>query len=129
MERNEADEKTILIVEDEPGIAKVCVRTLTGEGFLVDVAVDGVDALAMWRKKDYCLCISDIMTPRMNGIELYKQLEKEYPDAINKFIFTTCNLLIAEVRAFIEKAGKPCLSKPFSPDNLRDMVKTFMVLV
>ena len=56
------------MVEDEPSIAKVCERILTAEGFQVDIAVNGEIALDMWREKDYDLCISDIRTPRMNGV-------------------------------------------------------------
>lgn len=40
MEQEWAKGKNVLVVEDEPGIARLCARTLTGEGFLVDVAID-----------------------------------------------------------------------------------------
>ena len=63
MEKTEVKWKSVLVVEDEPVIAEVCVRTLTAEGFQVDVAVNGEVGLNMWRKKDYDLCISDIRTP------------------------------------------------------------------
>ena len=42
--------------------------------------------LEMWRKKNYDLCLSDIRTPRMNGIELYRKLEIERPEVVNTFI-------------------------------------------
>ncbi len=126
MEQEWAKGKTVLVVEDEPGIAKLCVRTLTGEGFQVDIAINGEVGLAMWRKKSYDLCISDIMTPYMNGIELYQHLQKENPDAAARFIFTTGNLLNAEIKTFLDKTGRPLLPKPFSPENLREIVKEFM---
>jgi DNA-binding response OmpR family regulator len=66
-------------MEDEPSIAKVCMRTLTAEGFQFDIAENGEVALEMWREKNHDLCISDIRTSRMNGIELYRQLETEKP--------------------------------------------------
>jgi CheY-like chemotaxis protein len=126
LEQEWAKGKTVLVVEDEPGIAKLCVRTLTGEGFQVDIAINGEVGLAMWRKKSYDLCISDIMTPYMNGIELYQHLQKENPDAAARFIFTTGNLLNAEIKTFLDKTGRPLLPKPFSPENLREIVKEFM---
>ena len=126
MEQEWAKGKTVLVVEDEPGIAKLSVRTLTGEGFQVDIAINGEVGLAMWRKKSYDLCISDIMTPYMNGIELYQHLQKENPDAAARFIFTTGNLLNAEIKTFLDKTGRPLLPKPFSPENLREIVKEFM---
>lgn len=128
MEQEWAKGKNVLVVEDEPGIARLCARTLTGEGFLVDVAINGEVALALWRKKSYDLCVSDIMTPYMNGIELYQHLEKENPEAAARFIFTTGNLLNAEIKIFLDNTERPLLPKPFSPENLREIVKEFMYI-
>ena len=127
MRQTECTEQLVLVVEDEPGIAKVCTRTLTGEGYHVDIAANGEMALEMWHKKPYFLCISDIMTPRMNGMELFKRLQNECPGAADKFIFTTGNLLNREIKFFLEKTGRPYLPKPFSPDDLREIVKKFLV--
>ena len=51
MEQNEANRRSVLVVEDEPNIAKVCMRILTAERFQVDIAVNGEIALDMWREK------------------------------------------------------------------------------
>ena len=129
MEQNEVKRQSVLLVEDEPCIALVCMRTLTTEGFQVDIAINGEIALEMWRKKDYDLCISDIRTPRMNGIELYRQLESECPESVYKFIFTTGDMLSGNVKTFLEETGRPCLSKPFAPENLRAIVNMVLVAV
>jgi DNA-binding response OmpR family regulator len=129
VEQNEIKRQSVLVVEDEPYIAMVCMRTLTAEGFQVDIAVNGEVALDMWRKKEYDLCISDIRTPRMNGIELYRQLEIERPEAANKFIFTTGDMLSSNVKTFLEETRSPYLPKPFAPENLRAIVKTVFVKV
>lgn len=63
MEKIESNGKSVLVVEDEPGIAAVCMRILSREGFQVDIAVNGEVALEMWRRKNYDLCLSDIRTP------------------------------------------------------------------
>jgi CheY-like chemotaxis protein len=125
----EGNGKSVLVIEDEPCIALVCMRTLTTEGFQVDIAINGEIALEMWRKKDYDLCISDIRTPRMNGIELYRQLESECPESVYKFIFTTGDMLSGNVKTFLEETGRPCLPKPFAPENLRAIVKTVLVAI
>jgi CheY-like chemotaxis protein len=127
--QNEVKRQSVLVVEDEPCIALICVRTLTAEGFQVDIAVNGEIALEMWRKKDYDLCVSDIRTPRMNGIELYRQLESECPEAVYKFIFTTGDMLSGNIKTFLEETGRPCLPKPFTPENLRAIVKTILVAI
>ena len=129
MEQTGAKGKSVLVVEDEPGIAMVCLRTLSAEGFQVDIAENGEVALEMWREKNYDLCISDIRTPRMNGIELYRQLEAECPEAANKFIFTTGDMLNGNIKTFLEETMRPCLPKPFTPENLRAIVNMVLVAV
>ena len=129
MEQNEANRRSVLVVEDEPGIAKVCMRTLPTEGFQVDIAENGEIALDMWREKDYDLCISDIRTPRMNGIDLYRQLESECPEVVYKFIFTTGDMLNGNIKIFPEETGRPYLPKPFTPENLRAIVNMVLVAV
>jgi DNA-binding response OmpR family regulator len=48
VEQNEIKRQSVLVVEDEPYIAMVCMRTLTAEGFEVDIAVNGEVALGAW---------------------------------------------------------------------------------
>jgi DNA-binding response OmpR family regulator len=129
VEQNEVKRQSVLVVEDEPGIAAVCMRILSRQGFQVDIAANGEVALEMWRRKNYDLCLSDIRTPRMNGIELYRQLETERPEAVKTFIFTTGDTLSTNVKTFLEETGRPYLPKPFAPENLRAIVKTFFVMV
>lgn len=127
MDQDEFNGRRVLVVEDEPGIAAVCMRTLNREGFQVDIAVNGEIALEMWAKKIYNLCISDIRTPCMDGIELYRQLEIKCPEVAKKFIFTTGDMLSGNVKTFLESTGRPFLTKPFTPEDLRAIVSTFFV--
>ena len=129
MAQIEAKVRSVLVVEDEPNIARVCERILAAEGFHVDIAVNGEVALNMWREKDYDLCISDIRTPRMNGIELYRQLEIERPEVVNRFIFTTGDTLSGNIKTFLEETERAYLPKPFAPENLRAIVKTVFVAI
>jgi CheY-like chemotaxis protein len=129
MKQTVASRKNVLVVEDEPGIAMICVRTLTAEGFQVDVAVNGQVALDMWRGKDYDLCISDIRTPYMTGIELYQQLKEERPSVADRFIFTTGDVLSGDTKTFLTETKRPYLAKPFLPAELRAIVKTFLVAI
>lgn len=129
MEQNNIIIKSVLVVEDEPGVARICVRTLTAEGFQVDIAVNGEVGLDMWRKKNYDLCVSDIRTPHMNGIELFQHIENENPEAVKKFIFTTGDVLSGNIKEFLEETGRPYLPKPFTPEELRAIVRKALVMV
>ncbi len=62
--------RRILVVEDEPAICDLCQRVLTGEGFEMDIAVNGKVAQGMIEEKQYDLFLFDIKLPVMNGQEL-----------------------------------------------------------
>ena len=115
--------KRILVMEDEPAICQVCLRTLSAEGFDVDIAANGVIAQDMLAKKEYDLCLLDIRTPIMNGKELYQHIREDHPEYANKVIFTTGDIMNTNLERFLKEAGSPYLPKPFTPDELRDIVR------
>ncbi len=115
--------KRILVVEDEPAVGEVCNRILTSEGFEVDIAVNSAVAQDMLRGKNYDLCLIDIMTPVMNGKQLYQYISERYPKLANRVIFTTGDVIGGDTMTFIEQTGRPCLHKPFTPDELKTIVR------
>lgn len=70
---------SILFVEDEPGISSVFAMLLELEGYRVTVANDGVDGLEKLRREMPDLVITDYMMPRMNGIDMIRQIRAEEP--------------------------------------------------
>jgi len=128
MTRASGREKRVLVVEDEPAIAKMCARILGAEGFEVDVAVDGESAQDRLRRNMFDLCLIDIRTPKMNGIELYQQLKDDCPEMTNRVIFTTGDVINDNVKAFLKETGRPFLPKPFTPDELRSVVRAALAL-
>ncbi len=123
MKNPDAGAKRILVVEDEPAICDVFQRVLTSQGFEVDIAVNGRVAQDMIEEKQYDLCLLDVRTPKMSGIELYQWLQKKYPQLTSRVIFTTGSVMGGDTIAFVEQTGRPLLSKPFAPNELRDIVR------
>ena len=113
----------ILVVEDEPAICQICLRVFTSEGFEVDIAVDGDVAQDMLGEKDYDLCLIDIKTPVMNGKQLYQVIIGKHPELLNRVIFTTGDVMDGYTQRFLELAGRPYLLKPFTPDELKAIVR------
>jgi len=72
-----AEKKRILVVDDEPQIARVLRTSLTGSGYEVRTADDGHAGLRSAREWQPDLVITDISMPNMNGIELCRQLRAE----------------------------------------------------
>jgi DNA-binding response OmpR family regulator len=123
MENTKGSQGVILVVEDEPAISQVCQRTLTAEGFEVDVAVNGAIAEEMLTKKKYDLFLIDIRTPIMNGRELYQHIEEKYPKLTNKVIFTTGDVLDEKLTSLLNGTKRAYLPKPFTPDELKAIVR------
>lgn len=123
MNQPKSQDKRILVVEDEPSICQVCLRTLTAEGYEVDIAVNGAIASKMLGETEYDLCLIDIRTPIMNGRELYQYILDKYPKFTGKVIFTTGDVLDEKLASMLEGAERPYLPKPFTPDELRSIVK------
>ncbi|SKB15438.1 CheA signal transduction histidine kinase [Planktothrix sp. PCC 11201] len=72
------DHKRILVVDDSITVREMTRKLLQNQGYDVDVAVNGMDAWTAIRSNSYDLIVSDIDMPRMNGIELVKQI-KQHP--------------------------------------------------
>jgi len=115
--------KSILVVEDEPTIGEVCRRVLTSEGFAVDIAINGNQAQELLITKDYDLCLIDIRMPVMNGKELFQVIADRYPRLARGVIFSTGDVIDGRTQRFLELAGRPHLSKPFTPHDLVNIVK------
>ena len=60
----------VLLVDDEPLVRKLISRYLVAAGYVVRVAVDGLDAIGKLRAGPLDLIISDLKMPRMSGFEL-----------------------------------------------------------
>lgn len=66
---------TVLVVEDDPALRALMVRTLSGKGYRALEASDGIEALEqLAAEPDIELVVTDIVMPRMNGVELAQQL-------------------------------------------------------
>jgi CheY-like chemotaxis protein len=115
--------KRILVVEDEPVICRVCSETLTGEGLEVDIAANGSLAEGMLEKKRYDLILIDIRTPVMNGKQLYQSIVQKHRELVSRVIFTTGDVLGGDTKSFLEKSGRLYLPKPFTTDELKNIVK------
>ncbi|MDT8391778.1 MAG: ATP-binding protein [Lentisphaeria bacterium] len=74
--------QTVLVAEDDAMVRRLACETLTRNGFKVIEAVDGQDALdkALIAEDDIDMLLSDVVMPRMDGVELYNEIIKVTPD-------------------------------------------------
>ena len=78
--RQEQDLKTILIVDDEAIIRDLCSKAL--KGYRVLQAGDGEEALHLFEKGGVDVILTDVMMPKMDGIELLKRLKEKAPTIV-----------------------------------------------
>src|SRR4051812_49971582 len=70
-------ERTVLVVDDDPVILRLLEVNFDMEGFLVRMANDGVEGLESARAEPPDIIVSDVMMPRMNGLELVANLKAD----------------------------------------------------
>ena len=121
--KNSGTGNRILVVEDEPAICEICLKVLNGEGFEVDVVGNGKLAEEKLQEREYDLIYIDIRTPVMNGKELYQYIVDNIPRMASRVILTTGDVMARDTQAFLKQAGRPFLLKPFTPGELRDIVR------
>lgn len=69
-----ADEKTVLVVEDEESFVEALTIGLSHEGFRVEVARDGAEALQRFGEVDPDLVLLDLMLPKVSGLDVCREL-------------------------------------------------------
>jgi two-component system, OmpR family, response regulator len=106
----------ILVVEDEPRILAFVARGLEREGFSVDVATDGVEALRSARSERYDVVVLDLLLPRIDGLAVLRDLRQHQPD-LPVLILSARSDLPTKLRGF-ELGAHDFLVKPFSLDEL-----------
>jgi CheY-like chemotaxis protein len=109
---------TILLVEDTDSLRNLLHRVLEGNGFSVLPAADGAEALRLCQQYDGTidLVVSDIVMPRLNGLELEERIRAARPET--RFLFITgFGDQFPELRELI-KYGANILEKPFLPSEL-----------
>ena len=123
MEQDHIIKKTVLILEDEPAIARACKKVLKSEGFEVETAANGLIAMNMVKEKNFDCVLSDIKTPLMNGMEFYRYLQITRPELASNTLFITGDNLSDNVEAFLKEIQRPFLLKPFILDDLIRAIK------
>ena len=107
---------TILIVDDDAQVRRLCRLALEESGYLVGEATNGKNALAAIEETDFDLIVLDLAMPDMDGFEFLKTVHVKSP-----------NLRIVVISGFLGGTmlpaakllgGTATLAKPFSPESL-----------
>jgi PAS domain S-box-containing protein len=115
--------ETILVVEDETEVRRILVQALTGFGYRVYEAADGIDALSLLRNEDgrIELVLTDVVMPRMGGMGLCQAARAITPGI--RFLFSSGYTEDSVHVGFVKKEGIFFLAKPYGIDTLARKVR------
>ncbi|MDY6878729.1 MAG: response regulator [Desulfatiglans sp.] len=118
----------ILVVEDESGLQELFRDIFQMEGYDVEVAIDGYAGLEAYRRFAPDLVFTDIVMPKMNGLELIKKIREINPHVKVIYIsgFFGIRGLKQELENEVSKYGYRTLSKPFRISKMLEKVKSYL---
>jgi CheY-like chemotaxis protein len=108
--------RSVLVVEDEPALARVVARILTDAGYRVQVATGGPEALALAADQDCDLVLTDVIMPEMSGRRLAELLRERRPGLPVLYMSGYSNGLLGTTH--ILDPGVELLEKPFTAVEL-----------
>jgi signal transduction histidine kinase/CheY-like chemotaxis protein len=113
----------VLIVDDDEMLLRSIVRTLANQ-FECIPRSSAARALQFLREDDRIdVVLTDIVMPVTNGLELYRQLESEFPALAARTIFLSGGIRSEELRATIADTGRPTTAKPFEIAELMRLIR------
>jgi phosphate regulon transcriptional regulator PhoB len=116
----------ILVVEDESDIRELIRYNLSQEGFVVEEAADGAEALDRIERRSPDLMLLDLMLPRMPGLELCRRLRAQPETAQLPIIVVTAKGSEVDRVLGLEMGADDYIVKPFSPREVVARVKALL---
>jgi two-component system response regulator RegX3 len=113
------DAPTILVVEDEPSFVEALVVGLKREGFRVEVATDGIEALSVFDTVRPDLVLLDVMLPRMSGIDVCRQIRSSSRNPHVPIIMVTAKSSEIDTVVGLEVGADDYVTKPY---RLRELI-------
>jgi len=113
--------RIILVVDDDKSILRTFTRILQKNGYKIDTAETGREAIERADKKHYDLALVDIRLPDMDGTDLLAKIKKQLKNTI-KIMITGFPSLESGVKA-LDEGADAYLVKPVKPEELLMLIK------
>ena len=119
-----ADNHRLLIVEDEPKIARLMADYLQADGFTPQTLENGNDVLPWLADNTPALVLLDLMLPGKDGLTLCREIRQHYPDVA--IIMVTARVEEVDRLLGLELGADDYICKPFSPREVVARVKAVL---
>jgi len=114
------------VVEDERDIAELVAHNLSRDGYRVEVAYDGAEALERLRNNRYDLILLDLMLPGIQGTEICRMVRENPAMASTPIIMLTARGEEVDRVLGLELGADDYVTKPFSPRELAARIKAVL---
>lgn len=121
-----AEDRKILVVEDEPDIRGLITFSLKYAGFAVIEALNGEEALDKAVVEEPDLVLLDVRMPKLNGYEVCKLLKSQDATKDIPVVFISARGQEAEIKRGLELGAEEYILKPFAPDELGRRVQVIL---
>ncbi|MCU0651120.1 MAG: response regulator [Candidatus Omnitrophica bacterium] len=119
----------ILVVDDEPDVLQIVSNRLAREGFAVERAADGEEALSKFYEFDPDLVLLDLVMPKLNGFEVLKQIREKYSDRWRPVIIISANAELETLHKCYDMEADHYLTKPCSMEVILKGIATMRALI
>ncbi len=121
-EESSAGRHAVLVVDDETEVREMVAEVLRTAGHRVAAAASGDEALDRLGRERFDVIMTDIRMPGLDGIGLYAEIARRWPDQVGRIVFMSGDTLTANLREFAARNGRPVIEKPFLPGDVRRVV-------
>lgn len=112
---------SILVVDDEPALREMTAEILTQSGYQVHTAANGRDALELLKTQSVDILFSDIIMPEMDGHELVRQVQQQFPQIKIQLVSGYSDMINAEHE--LDELHERILHKPYNSDDVLRCIK------
>ena len=114
----------VLVVEDEPTLARIIKDALEANGFRVSLACDGEKGLEAFAKISPDIVVADIMMPQLSGLDMVRRIRQT--DSRTPILFLTAKSTVDDVVEGFHAGGNDYLKKPFGMKELMVRIQSLL---
>jgi CheY-like chemotaxis protein len=116
----------LLLIDDQLSFVRGLTRLLQRDGYTVETAANGQEALARLTAHPYDVLVCDLQMPALDGRTFYGLLQRQFPLLAQRVLFVTGDTLGGDSTAFLAQCGQPYLYKPCTAAEVRSTLQLLL---